>query len=140
MKKEPSDEFYGKIDYTGDIFFTLVKIADLSTHIFESPRSEWQKNALNYYTAVEFLETLVSPYLSQKEYFDHVYTIISEVIARYKKYSKERKKTEQKQIIKQGIFADVMVTIEIANIKLRLIVSELKRLQLLISQQYKAIY
>jgi len=140
-KKLTESDFYGNVDYSTDIFFTLLKIGDLSSKIFDSPHSEWQKNALNYYTAVEFLESLVSPYLG-KDYYSKMEILISDAIEKYKKLVSNKLTTEDttKKVVKPGAFADVMLTIETANMKLRLILSELKKLQILIPRQYKAIY
>ncbi len=141
MKKKLSEsDFYGNVDYSSDIFFTLLKIGDLSSKIFDSPHSEWQKNALNYYTAVEFLESLVSPYLGES-YYSKIEILISNAIKEYKRLVSSRlTEAETKKTVKPGAFADVVLTIEIANTKIRLILNELKKLQILIPQQYKTIY
>jgi len=109
------DKYSGQVTAEEVFFRAMANIAGLSNSIYSNTDADWQKNALNYEKAVDALEALASPFLSD-EYFDKMEKIIAE--ARIAYFVNKRRMTAF-QLMKVGHDMEVKMTCDISNERIR---------------------
>lgn len=129
------DKFSGQVTAEEVFFRAMLNISQLATNIYTSTSTEWQRNALNFEQAVNTLEALAAPFLSED--YDRAVREASET---YRKLFLDRKqKMSKPQLVKAGHDLEVKLTLKIANMRLRRIQEDLHTAGIFISRTYQAI-
>lgn len=127
---------YGEQIRGQDVYLRhLMDISRLSGSAYTSTSNEWQKNVLNYESAVETLESLAYPFLPP-----NYFKIVQELKKRAKEY-REKVKNESSpfEMIRVGRDLEVKLTRKVTNERLKLIVVCLNEQNLLIPKHHHAI-
>ncbi len=111
------DKLSGKVTAEEVIFRALLNITQLSTNIYGTVTTDWQRNALNYEAAVNTLESLVGPFLDD-DYFERVDKMRE--LAR-ELYVRRKQALDKRQLVKNGRDLEVKITLKVANARLSLI-------------------
>lgn len=109
------DKYSGQVTAEEVYFRAMANIAGLSNSIYSNSSADWQKNALNYEKAVDALEALAGPFLTNK-YFDRMDEIVAE--ARIE-YFLNKRRMSKLQLMKTGHDLEVKMTCDISNERLR---------------------
>lgn len=127
---------YGEQIRGQDVYLrALMDIERLATVAYTSTSNEWQKNVLNYESAVETLESLAYPFLPP-----NYFKIVRELKKRAKEYrEKVKKETSPFEMIRVGRDLEVKLTRQVTNDRLKLIVICLNEQNLLIPKHHHAI-
>lgn len=127
---------YGEQIRGQDVYLRhLMDISRLSGSAYTSTSNEWQKNVLNYESAVETLESLAYPFLPP-----NYFKIVQELKKRAKEYREKVKKDSSPfEMIRVGRDLEVKLTRKVTNERLKLIVVCLNEQNLLIPKHHHAI-
>ncbi len=129
------DKFSGQVTAEEVFFRAMLNISQLATNIYSTTTTEWQRNALNFEQAINTLEALAAPFLSED--YD---TAVREARTKYREIYRRRKQEMTKpQLVKAGHDLEVKLTLKIANMRLRLIQEDLHTAGIFFSRTYQAI-
>ena len=106
------------------ILSQILMIANLSTRIYSSTRSEWQANALNYISAIEALEATCTPYLSRK-YAAHISITDKKYHDRLAQYQLDKAALND-HYLRKGQNYEMGLTLAYANLKFKYIQKDLE--------------
>lgn len=119
-----------------DIYLrALMSINSLAAMAYTSTSNEWQRNVLNYESAILALEAQVWPFLP-KEYPQLIQTLKQRARAIKEKAREERSPFEMMRV---GRDLEVKLTRAVANERLKLIVTCLHEKNLLVPKNYNGI-
>lgn len=129
------DKLSGKVTAEEVFFRALLNITQLSTNIYGTVTTDWQRNALNYEAAVSTLEALAGPFLDD-DYFDRV-DEMRRIARDY--YVRRKKALNKRQLVKNGRDLEVKMTLKVANARLSLIQDILHAKGIFFGKTYQAI-
>lgn len=104
----------------GLIYLRLVRISELSNSIYDFVSTEWQRNAINYYYAIQNFAVLLRPHMT-----DDDDKAIKRLQAEFEDIYFQFRKPAVQKAIRLGQQAYINLTIELANSILDLLVRRL---------------
>lgn len=129
------DKFSGRVTAEEVFFRALLNLTQLSTNIYGTVTTDWQRNALNYEAAVNTLESLAGPFLDDGYYrrVDKMRRIAKE------HYLARKKRLDKRQLVKNGRDLEVKMTLKVANARLSLIQDILHAKGIFFGKTYQAV-
>lgn len=129
------DKLSGKVTAEEVFFRALLNITQLSTNIYGTVTTDWQRNALNYEAAVTTLEALAGPFLDD-EYFERV-DQMRRLARAY--YVRRKDGLSKRDLVKNGRDLEVKMTLKVANARLALIQDILHSKGIFFGKTYQAV-
>lgn len=129
------DKLSGKVTAEDVFFRALLNITQLSTNIYGTTTTDWQRNALNYEAAVNTLEALAGPFLDD-DYFECV-DEMRRIARDY--YIRRKQGFNKRQLVKNGRDLEVKITLKVANARLSLIQDLLHARGIFFGKTYQAL-